>query len=131
MSAYRVVHDRRSIIDQVLPEYEKITDAPLRIEDVPGYSEEFSDEEYSDFAARAIAEERAKLYKAVDADGNIYLVANPWTRHIELREDGRHWVVHRKPIKVMSHAEARRKAAETRIATNPPSGKKTPSDYDF
>ena len=110
MSWRRRVEDRQSLLDRVLPEYEKITVAPLRVEDVPGYSDDFTADELSEFRSSAITTERRKRYKSIDADGNIYLVENPWTRHVELRDDGRHWVVHLKPQLIMSYAEARRKA---------------------
>ena len=102
--------DKWSIIDHVLPDYHKISEAPLNLEEVPGYSQEFSLVELERFKAKALAAERARRYKVMDADGNIYLVGNPWARQLETREDGTVWVVHPKPRRIMTYAQAKRVA---------------------
>lgn len=57
-------------LDQVLPEYKKISEAPTSV---------------SGWSTRAIALEKERRYKAIDRFGNIYLIQNPavW----DFRED--------------------------------------------
>ncbi|MEM9358650.1 MAG: hypothetical protein AAGB04_20920 [Pseudomonadota bacterium] len=107
--------DKWSILDYVLPEYQKITEAPLRLEEMPGYSSKYSIVERERFKLKALALERNRRYKAMDADGNIYLVGNPWARRLETREDGSVWIVHPKPRRIMTYAQAKRVAVRRMI----------------
>ena len=102
--------DRWSILEHVLPEYQKITEAPLSLEEVSGYSKEFSILERERFKLAALAAERKRRYKAMDGDGDIYLVGNPWAKRLKTREDGTVWVVRPKPRKIMTYAQAKRVA---------------------
>lgn len=120
--------DKRWVLDYVLPEYQKVTEAPLRFEDVPGFSPHFTPSKLRAFCERVISDERARRYKAVDGDGNVYLVANPWTRHVEYRDDGRCWVVHPRPKLVLTYADAKREAGKVSATTA--AGSK-PSDDEF
>lgn len=110
MTHRRIFVEKRDLLEKVLPEYELATDAPLRLEEMPGYQQARERGELRRFEAEMITEERKLKYKTIDADGNIYLVANPWARKVEMREDGRNWVVHPKPKLVMTYAEARTQA---------------------
>lgn len=123
--------DRRAIIDQVLPEYKKVTEAPSRVEDLPGYFSDFTPEELDSFRLVAMAEERKRRYKSVDLEGNIYLVGNPWARVIETRKDGTVWVVYPKPVQVMTYAEAKREATRLAKARAKSSKKKSADEFDY
>ena len=138
MSYRSSLPDKRAILDQVLPEYRKISDAPANLEELPGYHCNFSDEKFEHFKLKAIDEERSKKYKAVDEYGNIYLVANPWACHIETREDGTLWVIHPPPKRVMTYAEAKRKAASGTNSSRsdnthsvPPDKKLSQIDFEY
>lgn len=131
MNYPRKVIDRRAIIDEVLPEYKKLKDAPSRVEDLPGYSSEFTPGQLDSFRIVAIAQERKRRYKSVDLEGNIYLVGNPWARVIETRKDGRVWVLYPQPVQVMTYAEAKREAARLAKARATSSRKKPPDDFDY
>lgn len=133
--------DRRAVLDQVLLEHKRTSDAPASIVEVPGYSRDFSSEELNRFEAKVIAEERQRRYKAVDANGTVYLVMNPWVRRIETREDGTCWVVRPKPQLVMTYAEAKRKASQLTVQASsssadepvpePKEKKKSQTDFDY
>lgn len=69
--------DKREIINRVLLNHKKISEAPRCLSDFPGFWE-CKKEALSEFEQRCEAEEAAKEYKAVDEFGNIYLVKNPW-----------------------------------------------------
>lgn len=109
--------DKWAVLDQVLPEYQKLTEAPTSVEELPGYSSDFSAEAFDAFKAKAMAEERLRRYKGMDAHGNILFVDNPWARQIETREDGTCWVVRPRPHFVMSYEEAKRQATRLTVRT--------------
>gem|GEM_PF-4766579 len=133
--------DRRAVLDQVLPEHKKITEAPASIVKMPGYSRDSTSEELNRFEATVIAEECQRRYKAVDANGNVYLVMNPCVRRIETRKDGTCWVVHPKPQLVMTYAEAKRTASQLTVQAssanvgslvpNRREKKKSQTDFDY
>lgn len=116
MNFPHTLEDKRAILDRVLPGHKKLSEAPASLEELPGYSCEFTVEELSRFKSDAIAEERRRRYKGFDAQANVCLFENPWPRRIETRQDGTSWVVRHKPQIVMSFAEAKRKAAQSAIA---------------
>lgn len=129
------VIDRRAIIDEVLPEHKKISEAPSRVEDLPGYSAEFTPEERDSFRLVAMAQERRRRYKSVDLEGNIYLVGNPWARVIETRQDGTCWVLYPKPLKIFTYAEAKQEAARLAESQSKEAShsraKKPADDFDY
>lgn len=112
MSAWNHRQDKRAIVDEVLPDVPKLSEAPACLEDLPGYSVDFSVDETQKFRQQAMPVERQRKYKWADASGNVYLTTNPWLHRLETREDGTHWVIRPKPQLVMRYEEARRKAEE-------------------
>ena len=97
--------DKREILDDVLPEYPKISKAPRSLFDFPEVEEIKGDPKALDaFEDRKRAEEAGKKYKAVDERGNVYLVPNPWG--YEPREPGRKPVPRPEPEKVYTYREA-------------------------
>ncbi len=119
--------DNRAVLDHVLPEYQKLNEAPTSVEQLPGYSSSFTAKELSTFKTTAMAEERHRRYKGMDAHRNILLFDNPWARLIETRDDGTCWVVRPKPQFVMTYEEAKRRAAQLIVHTTS-SNSTDPSD---
>lgn len=78
MSFDKKKSDKRGIINQVLLDIPKISQAPRSIAEFPGFWECEPGKEIDDFEDRCHAQEEGKLYKAVDEEGNIYLMQNPW-----------------------------------------------------
>lgn len=62
--AQRATKSSASTLDLILPEYTKVSEAP-------------SNSEMEEWAPELQAAEREKRYKAMDGDGNVFLVANP------------------------------------------------------
>lgn len=75
----------KNILENTLPEYKRISEAPNRADF----------EERAEKQGRAVEEllrhEAEKRYKACDRNGNVYLVINPaaWTESTD--ENGRLW----------------------------------------
>ena len=113
--------DKRAIIDHVLPEYKKISEAPGSVFDLAEFhaatenalAHDVSKREMSatidDIEARARRREQGKKYKAVDGDGNIYLVTNPW---VWKRNEETRTAFRPEPEFVMSYQQALVAAAE-------------------
>jgi len=94
MSYYGAAKDKTGVIKSVLLHLQPISEAPKNIISCPGYDDLFKDPtleglewpEYKhqrgllidDFLAQKLAEESYKDYKAVDKEGNVYIVKNPW-----------------------------------------------------
>lgn len=91
--AYIQPIDKRKIIEQVLPEYTKISKAPTRPPEGVNYE-------------TWAAEERKVRYKAVDENGNVYLIQNPavWDEYSD--DKGRRFKVRPQPILRYTYAKA-------------------------
>ncbi len=113
--------DKRAIIDHVLPEYQKISEAPGSVFDLPEFHAAVENARVHDISkrdmsatidgieARARKHEQGKKYKAVDADGNIYLIANPW---VWKRDEETRTAFRPEPEFVMTYQQALVAAAE-------------------
>lgn len=82
------------MLDGVLPQYERISKAPSSITDISGFWEiakQFPDKdqaakERDKFEDRFLAQERKKLYKAMNYNtGEVFLIQNPICREIIYR----------------------------------------------
>lgn len=106
-----------AILDQLLPEYQKISQAPSSCWQIPKQpGKDFITNEDDLLAWKA--EESRKLYKAVDNDGNVYLIQNPYTWG--------HWVDPESnggKVTIRGHRELVYTASQARAATNPRSKK--------
>ena len=94
MSYYGAAKDKTGVIKSVLLHLQPISEAPKNVISCPGYDALFKDPtleglewpEYKhqrsllidDFLERNLAIEADKDYKAVDKEGNVYIVKNPW-----------------------------------------------------
>jgi hypothetical protein len=76
--AWETKTDRRKILDDVLPEYDAISKAPKSILDFP-IAWKMDGAQLDIFEERVRARDAQKFYKAVDGNGNVYLIKNPWS----------------------------------------------------
>lgn len=103
--------DRTFLIDRVLPDYPKLSNAPPAPENAPAHWYKM---------------EAAKEYKAIDTDGNVYLCQNPASSKFFIDQKGRGWLSRRKPKRVMTYEEALEAAKVT-----PASAFKTISHQEY
>lgn len=83
------------ILDKILPEYQKISEAPINLE------------------PEQIEYERHKKYKSIDKDGDIYLIQNPAVWHETVDAYGKITKWRPKPELVFT-SDAASKASENR-----------------
>jgi hypothetical protein len=97
---------KSNVLDKILPEYKKISEAPTFLDD--------SQIEY----------ERTIRYKSIDSDGDIYLIANPaaWIRRKDLEKRS---IVYRPAPQLIFNAKDAQKAAESKTLSLPNSRAET------
>lgn len=98
------VAKKSDILDLILHDYRKISEAPL------------------DVLEENKAYERTKKYKSINSQtGNIYLIRNPAAREIFYDDEGRKHFIHFNPEFVMTYDQAK-KASEGKPITGKGSG---------
>jgi len=112
--------DAKQVLDSVLPEYQRISQAPKSIFDLPefgAYVEKARREKWpASQRAKEIdrlddllmQRETGKLYKSIDAVGNIFLIVNPITWKTRQDSVGRWWRSRPEPKLAMAAADVQR-----------------------
>lgn len=94
-----------SQLDGVLPNLKPISQAP-RLSELEALAEKLQQP-----LEQIISEERKNRYKAIDSQGNVFIMANP-----ALAEIDRHGKIHREKPAVFSQASRRSRSLESNFA---------------
>lgn len=101
--------DEISILDQILPEYKKISEAPSAFPS--GIDYDWRNGKPLTYEDKAFIEaEQKKRYKAQDASGSVYLIMNPLVWPRKLRADGTFYLYRPKPQRMFTKRQAQDEA---------------------
>lgn len=97
--------NRKIVLRAILPEYEPAGEMISDATKARGFPWGGDGKAIQEFEDRFFARERAKLYKAIDDAGTVYLITNPVAWHLEYLPEGtaRHRPA---PKRIMSWGEA-------------------------